>query len=233
MSTTSAPPHKPESYTLSDFARSDAYHNSFLIPQDEALEFALKNSEENGLPRIAVSTSEGKLLNLLARSIGAKRVLEVGTLGGYSTIWLARALPEDGKLITLELEQKHANVARANLEHAGVSSKVDIIVGPAADSIVKLKPEPAPFDLAFIDADKENNLTYFLEAKRLVKKGGVIIVDNVVRNGKVSDPDLNNEYVEGVRRLLRHLKEDKDVDATTIATAGEKGYDGFLYAYLK
>ncbi|CAL1704839.1 unnamed protein product [Somion occarium] len=214
-----------------DWKRSDVYHNSFLIPKDEALEFAQKNSQDNDLPAIAVSPAQGKLLNLLARSIGAKRILEVGTLGGYSTIWLARALPEDGKLVTAELEQKHADVARANLEHAGQYSKVEILVGPAAETLSKLKPEQ-PFDLAFIDADKMSNLIYFLEAKRMVKKGGIIVVDNVVREGRVADPTCNHESSEGVRKLLRHLKDDRDVDATTIATVGEKGYDGFLYALL-
>ncbi|TCD69740.1 hypothetical protein EIP91_006507 [Steccherinum ochraceum] len=215
-----------------EWLRSDQYHNSFLVRPDDALESALKNSDANGLPAIAVSTAQGKYLHLLARSLGVRRVLEVGTLGGYSTIWLARALPDGGKLVTCELEQKHADVARANLERAGVSDKVQIIVGPAADSLAKLQPDQ-PFDLAFIDADKPSNLTYFLQAKRLVKKGGVVVVDNVVRRGRVADPDEKDSESEGVRALLRHLKTDDDVEATTIATVGEKGFDGFLYALLK
>ncbi|KAH8099470.1 O-methyltransferase family 3 protein [Cristinia sonorae] len=225
----------PQALTIEEnWARSDQYHNSFLIRPDETLDFALKNSAEHGLPSIAVSTSQGKYLNLLARSIGAKRILEVGTLGGYSTIWLARALPEDGKLITFEIDKTHADVAQANINHAGVSSKVQIILGPATDTLAKVERHPDhPFDLAFIDADKENNLTYFLEAKRLLRKGGVIIVDNVVRRGRVADPEVKDESSEGVRKLLRHLKDDRDVDATTIAWVGEKSYDGFLYALLK
>jgi len=222
----------PEVTIQENWARSDRFHNSFLIQADDTLDYAVKKSVEAGLPAIQVSTSQGKYLNLIAKSIGAKRILEVGTLGGYSTIWLARALPEDGKLITLEVEQKHADVAQGNLKNAGVASKVQIIVAPATETLPKLHPEQ-PFDLAFIDADKVNNLAYFLEAKRLVKKGGVVIVDNVVRRGTVADPDDTDEDNEGVRKLLRHLKDDKDVDATTIAWVGEKSYDGFLYAFLK
>ncbi|OBZ75310.1 O-methyltransferase MdmC [Grifola frondosa] len=218
----------PQTRQQEIWERCDAYHNSFLIPSDDALEHARKNSDENGLPAIAVSTAQGKFLNLLARSIGAKKILEVGTLGGYSTIWLARALPANGKLITAELSEKHAAVAQSNLEYAGLASKVKIMVGPAADTLTCL-PEDT-FDFVFIDADKPGNLTYFLEAKRLVKRGGVIIVDNVVRDGRVAIPTESDDNVEGVRRLLEHLKTDKEVDATTIGTVGEKGYDGFLYA---
>ncbi|CCM03459.1 uncharacterized protein FIBRA_05592 [Fibroporia radiculosa] len=214
--------------SIEDWTRSDVYHNSFLISDDDALAHAQKTSADNGLPAIAVSVAQGKYLNLLVRSIGAKNILEVGTLGGYSTIWLARALPEDGKLITLELSPKHAEVARGNIAYAGLTNKVEIIVGPAAESIKKLQPEPF-FDFIFIDADKPGNLTYFLEAKRLVKKGGVIIVDNVVRQGRVADPSYSDANVEGVRKFIGHLKTDSDVDATTIATVGEKGWDGFTY----
>ncbi|TFY72992.1 hypothetical protein EVG20_g36 [Dentipellis fragilis] len=218
--------------TKDDWNRSDLYHNSFLISPDESLEKAIQNSNDNGLPEIAVSAAQGKLLNLLAKSIQAKRILEVGTLGGYSTIWLARALPEGGQLLTCELEEKHARVAQQNVTAAGVADKVKIAVGPAADTLVKQHPD-IPYDLAFIDADKPNNLTYFIEAKRLVRSGGVIIVDNVVRNGIVSDPSHTSPPSEGVRALLAHLKNDKDVECTTIATVGEKGYDGFLYSIRK
>jgi len=211
------------------WTRSDLYHNSHLIPQDSTLEYAVKNSDENTLPAIAVTAAQGKFLHLLARSIGAKRILEVGTLGGYSTIWLARALPEDGKLVTCELQQKHADVARKNLDRAGVSSKVEIIVGSATETLPKLTPSE-PFDFAFIDADKENNAAYFIEARRLVKKGGVIIVDNVVRRGRVANTAESDPQLEGCRKLLRYIQQAPDVSATTIATVGEKGYDGFLYA---
>ncbi|KAJ2922919.1 hypothetical protein H1R20_g14183, partial [Candolleomyces eurysporus] len=215
--------------TYEDFRRSDEYHNSFLIGNDPVLDAAQSHSKEGGLPDIAVSAAQGKLLNLLAKSIGAKRILEVGTLGGYSTIWLARALPDSGSLTTLELEEAHAKIARENLANAGLADKVDVIVGPAADTIKTLEPNP-PYDLAFIDADKEGNLAYFTESKRLLRKGGVIIVDNVVRRGIVANPEYTDPSVEGVRALLKAIQGDKEVEATTIGTVGEKGYDGFLYA---
>ncbi|OSD01592.1 O-methyltransferase family 3 protein [Trametes coccinea BRFM310] len=212
-----------------NWVRNDDFHNSFLIPYDDALEHALKHSAENGMPDIAVHPGQGKLLNLLARTMGAKRILEVGTLGGYSTIWFARAVPEGGEVVTCELQEKYAQVARENFEYAGVSDKVKILVGPAADTLQTL-PSDEKFDLAFIDADKASNLTYYLQAKRVVKRGGVIIVDNVVRNGTVANPDIDDENVRGVRKLLEHIKNDKEVDATTIGTVSEKGYDGFLYS---
>ncbi|KAJ3503116.1 hypothetical protein NLJ89_g8578 [Agrocybe chaxingu] len=223
------PPHPT---TIEDWARSDVYHNSFLLPKDDALEAALKNNKEQGLPDIGVSAAQGKLLNLLAKSINAKRVLEVGTLGGYSTIWFAKALPADGKIVTFEIDEGHAKIASQNLEAAGLAEKVSIVVGAAAQELPKLHPEE-PFDLAFIDADKPSNLVYFQESKRLLRKGGVIIVDNVVRNGRVSDPNLTNEDIEGVRALLKAIQSDEEIEATTIGTVGEKGYDGFLYALRK
>ncbi|KAI9064354.1 O-methyltransferase family 3 protein [Trametes sanguinea] len=212
-----------------NWVRNDDFHNSFLIPYDDALEHALKHSAENGMPDIAVHPGQGKLLNLLARTMGAKRILEVGTLGGYSTIWFARAVPEGGEVVTCELQEKYAQVARENFEYAGVSDKIKILVGPAAETLQTL-PSEEKFDLAFIDADKASNLTYYLQAKRVVKRGGVIIVDNVVRNGTVANPDIDDENVRGVRNLLQHIKNDKEVDATTIGTVSEKGYDGFLYS---
>lgn len=218
--------------TLDDWERSDKYHNSFLLLPDPALEAAAKRNDEQGLPEIAVSPAQGKFLNLLAQSIGAKRILEVGTLGGYSSIWLARALPPDGTLVTLEISEKHAQAAKENIAAAGLANKVSVILGPAIDSLRALPEEPK-FDLVFIDADKPSNTAYFVEAKRLVRKGGVIIVDNVVRYARVADPRYTDGSVEGVRDLLRALKDDKDVEATTIGTAGEKGYDGFLYAVRK
>ncbi|EIM83286.1 O-methyltransferase family 3 protein [Stereum hirsutum FP-91666 SS1] len=219
--------------TVSDWAHSDTFHNSFLLPPDSTLDAALENTKKNDVPAIEVSRAQGKFLYLIARSIGAKRVLEVGTLGGFSATWFARALPEDGKVVTCELEPKHAEVARQNLITTGVSSKVDIVLGPAVETLANMPtpPESELFDLAFIDADKENNLNYFLQAKRLVRKGGVIIVDNVVRNGNVADESDTSGSSVGVRKLLDHLKEDKEVEATTIATVGHKGYDGFLYAW--
>ncbi|KAJ7083443.1 O-methyltransferase family 3 protein [Mycena epipterygia] len=220
--------------TVEDWSRSDQYHNSFLHTEDPILDAALKHSKANGLPEIAVSAAQGKFLNLLVSSIGAKRILEVGTLGGYSTIWLARALPPDGELITLELSEKHAKVAQENIDRAGpgLSSQVKIIVGPGHDSMLQLHPETL-FDFIFIDADKKGNRDYFTEAKRLVRKGGVIIVDNVVRYGRVADPEYTDTNIEGVRNLLQAIKGDTEVDATTIGTVGDKGYDGFLYAIRK
>jgi len=201
-----------------------------LIPEDEVLDEIAERSKAIGLRDEAVSAAQGKFLYLLALSIGAKRILEVGTLGGYSTTWLARALPEDGTITTLEINPQCVKVATENLTTAGLIHKVNIVLGRAAETIETLSPAPIPFDLAFIDADKEGNATYFKQAKRLVRKGGVIIVDNVVRNGKVADPEYMDSRVEGVRRLLEVIKADPEVSATTISTVGEKGYDGFTYA---
>ncbi|KAK0498815.1 O-methyltransferase family 3 protein [Armillaria luteobubalina] len=217
--------HKPAT-SFADWGRSDKYHNSYLIQKDDSLEANIKNSVAKGLPDIAVSAAQGQFLNLLAKTIGAKRILEVGTLGGYSTTWLAKALPEGGELVTFELEELHAQVATENLTKSGVVSKVKIVVGPASESLAK-------FDLAFIDADKASILQYFTEAKHLVRPGGIIIVDNVVRNGLVADPSYSDESVDGVRKLLAALPNDEGVEAITMGTVGEKGYDGFLYAIRK
>ncbi|KIJ99159.1 hypothetical protein K443DRAFT_102683 [Laccaria amethystina LaAM-08-1] len=214
--------------TLDNWERSDKYHNSFLLLPDAALEAAAKRNDEQGLPDVAVSPAQGKFLNLLAQSIGAKKILEVGTLGGYSSIWMAKALPHDGTLVTLEISEKHAQVAKESIAAAGLANKISVILGPAIDSLHTLYPNPEPFDLVFIDADKQSNTAYFVEAKRLVRKGGIIIVDNAVQYGRVADPNCSDERAEGVGDLLRALKDDEDVEATTIGTAGEKGYDGFL-----
>ncbi|KAI6038400.1 O-methyltransferase-domain-containing protein [Pisolithus marmoratus] len=215
---------------LETFAKSDQYHNSFLLRPDEGLEHALKHIAENGLPDISVSASQGKFLKLMVLAIGAKRVLEVGTLGGYSTIWMDQGLPEDGELITLEISEVHAKIARENLARAGIRN-ARVLVGDANKTLANL-PTEEPFDLVFIDADKQSCPNYFLEAKRLVRKRGVIIVDNVVRRGEVADDNFSRSCskCQGVRALLRMLKEDKEVEATTIATADAKDYDGFLYA---
>ncbi|EPQ57861.1 S-adenosyl-L-methionine-dependent methyltransferase [Gloeophyllum trabeum ATCC 11539] len=208
--------------------REDKYHASFLTQPDEALEYAVKNSDANELDTIAVTALQGKYLNLQARAIGAKRVLELGTLGGYSTIWLARALPDDGELITCEYEPKHARVAGENIAYAGLSSKVKILVGPAADSLAKLDPA-RKFDLAFIDADKAGYPVYLEYCKTLVRKGGVIIVDNTVRQGRVSDMSFQDENSKGVRKMLEDLKNSTEFEATTLQTVGEKAWDGFTY----
>jgi predicted O-methyltransferase YrrM len=206
----------------------DAYIEDRLIGDDQVLAAALNDSAAAGLPTIAVSPAQGKQLYLIALSIGAKRILEVGTLGGYSTIWMARALPADGELISLEIDPRHAVVARSNIARAKPAAKVDVIVGNAIDSIKDLK---GPFDLVFIDADKESNADYFAEALRMSRKGSIIIVDNVARGGAVIDPH-GNSTVQGVRRLFGMIANEKRVSATAIQTVGAKGYDGFLMAVV-
>ncbi|KAI5836268.1 O-methyltransferase [Schizophyllum commune Tattone D] len=219
--------------TADVWAASSAFHTRFLVGEpDETLTFALTNSVNNGLPEIAVSPSQGKLLNLFVRTLGAKRIIEVGTLGGYSTIWLARALPADGKLVTFELSEKHAKVARENLEHAGVADRVEVIVGPAAETLAKFGGD-ATFDFAFIDADKAGYPIYTREAKRLVRSGGAIILDNVVRNGYVADMNKADKENAGVRDLLKYLQEDTELEAATVPTADERGFDGWAYVLRK
>ena len=202
-----------------------------MVRSDAGLEAALRASDAAGLPAINISPAHGKLLNLLARLMGARRILEVGTLGGYSTIWLARALPLDGRLITLELDAHHAAVAGANLRAAGVADQVEVRVGRAVELLAALaKEEPEPFDLVFIDADKPSNLDYLTWALALTRPGSLIIVDNVVRNGEVVNPASADASARGVRRMMDAIAHDpaiRDrVDATAIQTVGIKGYDG-------
>lgn len=211
----------------------DALFEEHLIESDEALEAAAASSQTGGLPTISVSPTEGKLLHLLVRASGARSVLEVGTLAGYSTIWLARALPEDGRLITLEVDPHHADVARQNLERAGVSSRVEVRVGPALETLDTLTKEDRPaFDFVFIDADKRNNPDYFSSAVALSRPGAVIVVDNVVREGRVADPAATDPDVVGIRTMLEAVGQDGRVDATAIQTVGSRGYDGFLLAVV-
>jgi predicted O-methyltransferase YrrM len=210
----------------------DDYIAGKLLGDDDALAAALANNAAQGLPPIDVSAAQGKMLFLLAQTVGAKYILEVGTLGGYSTIWLARALPQGGALVTLELEAHHAAVARANLERAGVANKVDIRVGPAADSLAAMAPG-APFDFVFIDADKQNNALYVDEAIRLGRSGTTIIVDNVVREGGVLDANSGDERIAGTRTLFDRLSADPRLDATAIQTVGAKGWDGFVLARVR
>jgi predicted O-methyltransferase YrrM len=214
------------------WTRVDEYVTSTLVAQDEALISALSDSEAAGLPAISVSPAHGKLLHMLARMIGAGRILEIGTLGGYSTIWLARALSAGGSLISLELLEKHAEVARKNLVRARVSELVEIRVGKALDSLPRLEGD-APFDLVFIDADKQNNADYFRWALRLSRAGSVIVVDNVIRNGAVIDPTSTDEMVQGVRRLNELMASEPRVDVTAVQTVGIKGYDGFSLALVR
>jgi predicted O-methyltransferase YrrM len=207
----------------------DRYLEEKLVQSDAALEAALAASDKAGLPAIAVSPSHGKLLWILARLVNAKRILEVGTLGGYSAIWLARALPADGRLITLEAVDKHAQVARANLARAGLEKKVEIRVGQALDTLPTLQ---GPFDLSFIDADKQSNPEYFAWALKLSRPGSLIVVDNVVRDGKVIDARSRDASVQGVRRLNDLIAAEKRVSATALQTVGVKGYDGFAVALV-
>ena len=205
----------------------DTFGMAALGGDDAVLTAALAHSAAAGLPEIAVSTAQGKLLHLLAKSIGARRILEVGTLGGYSTIWLARALPAEGELISLEISAAHAEVARANLAAAGLADRARIIVGPALGLLPTLA---RPFDLAFIDADKENNAAYFGLAVGLSRPGSLIIVDNVVREGAILDDDHPDPRVQGTRRLFAALASDPRIDATVIQTVGAKKWDGFVLA---
>jgi predicted O-methyltransferase YrrM len=205
-----------------------------LIGPDAALDQALADSDRGGLPAINVSPCQGKLLNLIARMIGARRILEIGTLGGYSTIWLARALPSSGRLITLEFSQKHADIARANLARAGLLDRVEIRVGPALDTLPVIARESSePFDLIFIDADKESNREYLGWAVKLGRPGSVIITDNVVRDGRVIDEASRDPMVVGTRRFLDALAEEPRVTATAIQTVGSKGWDGFTIAMVE
>ena len=210
----------------------DDYIAAKLLGDDDALAATLANNAEQGLPPIDVSAAQGKMLFLLAQMAGAKRILEVGTLGGYSTIWLARALPEGGSLVTLELEDHHAKVARQNLERAGVSDKVDIRIGPALDSLAAMTGE-APFDFVFIDADKQSGVLYVAEAIRLGRPGTMIIVDNVVREGGVLESDSDDERIIGTRALFDMLAADPRLDATAIQTVGAKKWDGFVLARVR
>jgi predicted O-methyltransferase YrrM len=211
----------------------DSYIAESLLATDPALEAALTTNSDRGLPAIDVSPAQGKLLNLLARMSGAKTVLEIGTLGGYSTIWLARALPAGGKLVTLELDPHHSDVARINLERAGLSGVVDLRVGPALQSLSALGAEGAgPFDFIFIDADKPNNPQYLSWALRLSRPGTVIICDNVIRDGAVLNQDGRDESVEGARAAFSFIGGERRLDGTAIQTVGAKGYDGFAIAIV-
>jgi predicted O-methyltransferase YrrM len=215
------------------WTKVDQYHTDLLLPPDPALEDALRASEAAGLPQVQVSPCQGKLLMLLALVRGARRILEIGTLGGYSTIWLARSLPADGRLVTLEADPKHADVARGSIANAGLASRVDLRVGKALDLLPGVAAEGlGPFDLIFIDADKVNNLGYFEWSLKLSKPGTLIIIDNVVRDGAVVDASSTDPTIQGVRRCNERLAAEPRVSATTIQTVGSKGYDGFTLALV-
>lgn len=211
----------------------DSWFESHLLSDDPVLARALERSAEAGLPSIHVAPNQGKLLHLFARMTGARRILEIGTLGGYSTIWMARALPPDGKLVTLEMEPAYADVARANLADAGLSDRVDIRLGPALETLARMKADgEAPFDLVFIDADKPNNPGYLDGAIELSRPGTLIIGDNVVRKGAVVDEDTSDEAVQGVRRFIEAMGRHPRLTATAVQTVGSKGYDGLAVALV-
>ncbi|ERJ40397.1 methyltransferase [Burkholderia cepacia] len=206
----------------------DAYFSATLVPSDDALDAALAASDAAGLPAINVAPNQGKLLQLLATIRGARRILEVGTLGGYSTIWLARALPPGGTLVTLELNPEHAKVATRNIARAGFAEVVTVVVGSAKDSLARfVDAGEAPFDFIFIDADKDNNPVYLDAALKLSRPGTVIVVDNVVRGGRVADPGNREPDVAGVRDGFARLAAAPNVTTTAVQTVGQKGWDGF------
>ncbi|MGH3795730.1 MAG: O-methyltransferase [Pseudonocardiaceae bacterium] len=208
----------------------DNYLADMLVGPDEALESALEASAAAGLPPIAVSVNQGKLLHLLARLHGSRRVLEVGTLGGYSAIWLARALPADGEVVSLEIDPHHAEVARENIARAGLSDRVDVRLGPALDVLPELE---GPFDFAFIDADKPSNPDYLRWALQLSRPGTVIVVDNIVRGGAVADPEDHRPATNGSRSVVELIAAEPRLDGTAIQTVGTKGYDGFVIALVR
>lgn len=212
----------------------DQYLGSLLLPKDPVLEAAQEASANAGLPSIAVSPLQGKLLQILAQMQNASRTLEIGTLGGYSTIWLARGLAAGGSIVTLELDPKHARVARQNLDFAGLQKVVEIQIGRAIETLPKLAADRAgPFDLIFIDADKVSIPEYFGWALKLSRPGTVIVVDNVIRKGEVANAGSDDVSVRGVRRFLEELSRNEKVSATTLQTVGAKGYDGFTLAIVK
>ncbi len=209
----------------------DAFLDAAMVGDDPALVAAQEASNAAGLPRIAVSPQQGKFLSLLAGAVGASRILEIGTLGGYSTIWLARGAGPGGRVVTLEYEPKHAEVARANLERAGVADRVEVMVGAALDTLPTLTGEP--FDLVFIDADKENNVAYLQWAVKLARPGAVIVVDNVIREGKILDPAAADGMAEASRQALQLMSEHPRLDTAVIQTVGAKHWDGFALALVR
>ncbi|BBY12599.1 O-methyltransferase [Mycobacterium marseillense] len=208
----------------------DAFLDSTVVGDDPALTAALEASNAAGLPPIAVSVQQGKFLSLLAGATGARRILEIGTLGGFSTIWLARGAGPQGRVVTLEYAPKHAEVARGNLERAGVAERVEVIVGAALDTLPTVT---GPFDLIFIDADKENNLAYLEWAVRLARPGAVVVVDNVIRDGQILRPDSDDARVVATRKTLQAMGEHPRLDTAVIQTVGAKHWDGFALALVQ
>jgi predicted O-methyltransferase YrrM len=208
----------------------DAFIEDQLLPSDRELQAVLEASRKAGLPSIQVSPPQGKLLNLLARAMGARAILELGTLGGYSSLWMARALPPGGRLVTLEADPTHAEVAHSNLAGAGMADRVEIRLGPALETLPKLLADGSgPFDLVFIDADKVGYADYLGWAHRLSRVGSLIVADNVIRGGSVVDPSSDDEASQGIRRFYRALATSPGLSATAIQTVGTKGYDGLAF----
>lgn len=218
--------------TRANFTAADEFLGSTLVGEDPVLDRALAAQRRAGLPDIEVTPLAGKFLNLLVRMSGARRVLEIGTLGGYSTIWLARAVPADGQVVTIEAEQMNADIARKNIDDAGVGEKVDIRVGRAADVLLTLD-SLAPFDFVFIDADKESNTLYLDWAARLGRAGTVVVVDNIGRDGEIVNSSSGSSKVQGTRDSMEMLGRDPRFDATALQTVGAKGWDGVAIALLK
>ncbi|MBA2305866.1 MAG: O-methyltransferase [Acidobacteria bacterium] len=211
----------------------DSYVEAVLVPQDAALLEATRRSAAAGLPSIAVTPAMGRLLHLLARMQGATRILEIGTLGGYSSIWLARALPKGGRLVTLEADATHAGIAQANLRESGLEDYVDLRIGQALETLPVLEREAAgPFDLVFIDADKPSSPEYFEWALKLSRPGTAIVVDNVVRGGRLAQPGTGDAGVDAMRDMTELIGREPRVTATIVQTVGAKGYDGFLLALV-
>jgi caffeoyl-CoA O-methyltransferase len=219
--------------TQTQWTAIDDYIASLLIPTDPSLDATLQSTVDGELPLINVAPNQGKLLQILALTLNARRILEIGTLAGYSTIWLARALPADGKLITLEFSPKHAAVAQENINRAGLSDRIELRQGAALDTLPQLAAESQkPFDLVFIDADKVNTAEYFSWALKLTRKGSLIITDNVIRKGAVTDSNSDDPNVQGIQRFNELLAEESRVTATIIQTVGSKGHDGLAIALV-
>ncbi|HEX8153413.1 MAG TPA: O-methyltransferase [Thermoanaerobaculia bacterium] len=212
------------------WSRVDEHLDALFAAHDDALDAALRASDEAGLPQIAVAPNQGKFLQILSQSIGAKHVLEIGTLGAYSTIWLARALPAGGRVLSLEVNAHHAEVARANVARAGLADVVEVRLGPALETLPHVE---GPFDFTFIDADKHNIPHYFSHALRLSRPGALIVVDNVVRQGAILDAASEDVSVQGVRRFNELVANEPRVNATTLQTVGTKGWDGFAIVLVK
>lgn len=217
----------------STWADVDAFFEQHLLPADDSLRAAMETNAAEGLPPISVTPPQGKLLHLMARMCGAKRILEIGTLGAYSTIWLARALPSGGKVVTLEIDAHHAEVAKRNLARAGESDRVEVVLGRASETLdAMIARREAPFDFVFVDADKASSDLYFDAALKLSHEGTVIVVDNVVRDGKVADAASEDADIRGIRRMTEKLASERRITATAIQTVGGKSYDGFLLAIV-